>query len=208
MIMMNLRTYLIKNYQPNQPIIAADITIKGLANSYKNIQLSNLVKQKVIKRFSPGVYYFSTINELGESSLNSLDVASAKFINKQGDIIGYVSGGQYAKMLGISEQIVNQLDIYTNVEKSIKRSVKVGSLKINLRKPHYKIDQENYKILQFLDFITNTDIFIINKNKTIFSKKIQQIDIKKELLNQILAHYPAKTFKKLTLTGLIYEFNK
>lgn len=208
MIMMNLQTYLIKNYQPNQPIIAADITIKGLANSYKNIQLSNLVKQKVIKRFSPGVYYFSTINELGESSLNSLDVASAKFINKQGDIIGYVSGGQYAKMLGISEQIVNQLDIYTNVEKSIKRSVKVGSLKINLRKPHYKIDQENYKILQFLDFITNTDIFIINKNKTIFSKKIQQIDIKKELLNQILAHYPAKTFKKLTLTGLIYEFNK
>jgi len=207
-IMMNLQTYLIKNYQPNQPIIAADITIKGLANSYKNIQLSNLVKQKVIKRFSPGVYYFSTINELGESSLNSLDVASAKFINKQGDIIGYVSGGQYAKMLGISEQIVNQLDIYTNVEKSIKRSVKVGSLKINLRKPHYKIDQENYKILQFLDFITNTDIFIINKNKTIFSKKIQQIDIKKELLNQILAHYPAKTFKKLTLTGLIYEFNK
>jgi hypothetical protein len=207
-IMMNLRTYLIKNYQPNQPIIAADITIKGLANSYKNIQLSNLVKQKVIKRFSPGVYYFSTINELGESSLNSLDVASAKFINKQGDIIGYVSGGQYAKMLGISEQIVNQLDIYTNVEKSIKRSVKVGSLKINLRKPHYKIDQENYKILQFLDFITNTDIFIINKNKIIFSKKIQQIDIKKELLNQILAHYPAKTFKKLTLTGLIYEFNK
>jgi hypothetical protein len=206
--MMNLQTYLIKNYQPNQPIIAADITIKGLANSYKNIQLSNLVKQKVIKRFSPGVYYFSTINELGESSLNSLDVASAKFINKQGDIIGYVSGGQYAKMLGISEQIVNQLDIYTNVEKSIKRSVKVGSLKINLRKPHYKIDQENYKILQFLDFITNTDIFIINKNKTIFSKKIQQIDIKKELLNQILAHYPAKTFKKLTLTGLIYEFNK
>jgi hypothetical protein len=207
-IILNLRTYLIKNYQPNQPIIAADITIKGLANSYKNIQLSNLVKQKVIKRFSPGVYYFSTINELGESSLNSLDVASAKFINKQGDIIGYVSGGQYAKMLGISEQIVNQLDIYTNVEKSIKRSVKVGSLKINLRKPHYKIDQENYKILQFLDFITNTDIFIINKNKTIFSKKIQQIDIKKELLNQILAHYPAKTFKKLTLTGLIYEFNK
>ena len=208
MIMMNLQTYLIKNYQPNQPIIAADITIKGLANSYKNIQFSNLVKQKVIKRFSPGVYYFSTINELGESSLNSLDVASAKFIKKQGEIIGYVSGGQYAKMLGISEQIVNQLDIYTNVEKSIKRSVKVGSLKINLRKPHYKIDQENYKILQFLDFITNTDIFIINKNKTIFSKKIQQIDIKKELLNQILAHYPAKTFKKLTLTGLIYEFNK
>jgi len=207
-IMMNLRTYLIKKYQPNQPIITADINIKGLANSYKNIQLSNLVKQKVIKRFSPGVYYFSTINELGESSLNSLDVASAKFIKKQGDIIGYVSGGQYAKMLGISEQIVNQLDIYTNVEKSIKRSVKVGSLKINLRKPHYKIDQENYKILQFLDFITNTDIFIINKNKTIFSKKIQQIDIKKELLNQILAHYPAKTFKKLTLTGLIYEFNK
>jgi hypothetical protein len=205
---MNLRDYIIKNYQPNQPIIASDINIKGLADSYKNIQLSNLAKQNIIKRYSPGVYFISTTSELGISSLNSFDVATAKFIKKNKDVIGYVSGAQYAKMLGISDQLPNQIDIYSNIEKSIKRSIKVGSLKINLRKPHFKVDNDNYQVLQFLDFITTTDYSVINKNKIIFSNKIKQIDIKKEVLNQILMHYPAKTFKKLTLTGLIYEFNK
>lgn len=111
----------------------------------------------MLVRFEKGIYYIPTDTLLGKSKLDSQKVIAKKYINTVEDTIGYYSGITFLNMLGLSAQMPNALEIYTNNEPSRVRKVPVGNQKVILRRSRTYINSENAATMSFLELMNFTD---------------------------------------------------
>ena len=77
---MELVNYLKQKYDLNTPIFINGIEIDGVSNDNIRQCFSRLVKNKLMKRYVNGIYYFPKKTIIGESTLSFEDVIFRKKI--------------------------------------------------------------------------------------------------------------------------------
>lgn len=195
---MDIVSSLKEKYDVNNPIFIDEI--RSTFKNYSKIRVAQLIEESIDKneiiRFENGIYYIPTKTVLGNSTLSIAKVIEKKYIRNDTNIYGFYYGLSFLNYIDITTQVPQVYEIITNNESTRVRRIKIKNQDIILRKARFKITRENYKTLQFLEFINSTDMrFLVNN-----SKKINQYfnnNVDKKQLETYLIKYPSKTIKKL-----------
>ena len=193
-------------YGENEPILIDDI--RNVFSNYSIPRVAQLIDQMIeedkIARFGTGIYYIPTETIFGKSKLNFQKVVEKKYIKDDKNVFGFYTGVTLANTLGITMQVPNVIEIYTNKETTRVRNVEVGNQTVRLRRARVQITNKNFKELQLLELLnqlSNKDV-ILYKNNLINYVKEEKINSKSLL--EYVQSYPAKTFKNLMLSGVLY----
>ncbi|MDD6577827.1 MAG: hypothetical protein PUE94_00835, partial [Lachnospiraceae bacterium] len=87
------------------------------------------------------------------------------------------------------------------------REIEIKGQKFLLRKPRTVITEENYRVLQFLDFLVDFDKYIDGSVEDIPARLVQIIkdeNITKKVIDVYISLYPTKVYKNLYETGVVY----
>lgn len=193
-----LYEYLIKSYQPNEPIFLCDIDLP-VSNGNLRKMMKDLCDAGKIKRFDIGIYYLPKQSRLKGGVPLSVDtVAKYKYVCRNGNIEGYYSGYTFANMLGVTTQVPYTIEIVSNNASAKVREIDLQGRRIILRKSRVPITNENYQILQFLDFLKDANKYSDNEND-IFENRIRKyiVDekIRKDDVDLYIKHYPDKIYR-------------
>ncbi len=111
--------------------------------------LNNLVAKGKITKLSKGKFYKPQVTEFG-ALVPSLYQIVKDFIEKDGKLIGYLTGYSVYNELLLTTQIANIIQIGTN---QYRRPLKRGNYKISFVLQANKITKANYRLLQILDAV-------------------------------------------------------
>jgi hypothetical protein len=111
--------------------------------------LNNFVAKGKIAKLSKGKFYKPKVTEFGELLPSSYQIVK-DFIEKDGKLIGYLTGYSVYNELLLTTQIANIIQIGTN---QYRRPLKRGNYKISFVLQANKIMRVNYKLLQILDSV-------------------------------------------------------
>lgn len=166
------------------------------------IALNRMVKEGKIQKLSKGRYYKPQITEFGELKPDTFQVVK-DLLQKNGKVIGYLTGYSVFNSLFLTTQVSNTLHIGCNNEK---KAITRGMYKIRFIKQANRITDDNIPILQILDCIRFIKI-IPDTNQNQSCKRF--IAIIKELspeklskLKKLVLKYNAAT---KALTGAIID---
>ena len=163
----------------------------------------------VYKRQEKGVYYIPTDTPLGKSRLDPKKVIIKKYINDGNKIIGYFSGITFMNMLGLSAQMPNIMEIYTNNEPSRVREVPVGSQRVLLRRSRTVINSSNAATLSFLELMNFTDAgFYDAEKKKIVAAFIDKNGITRKSVSIYSPYFPDKAMRTLVESEVIYDVTR
>ncbi|WP_432627160.1 DUF6088 family protein [Brotaphodocola sp.] len=191
-----LYEYLTENYKPNEPILLSDIDIP-----YTNGQLDKLCEDDKVKRFDKGVYYLPKKTRLPGGTLPSAEsVAVKKYIKNKGQINGYYSGFTFANWFGITTQVPFKLEIVTNNTDSERSSTYIRNIEFVLKKPRVPVTNDNYKVLQLLDLLSEIYTYSEGGLKSAaprVRKYIKDENIKCADVEKYLNAYPKELYKNM-----------
>lgn len=126
---------------------------------YNNVKviLNKMNKDSLIETAYNGVYYVPIENIFGKMAISNREIINYKYItDKKGNIKGYITGAKLFNEAHLTTQVPNIIDIATNDCNNYNKYTNTN-LKVIIRKPKIKIDNENYKYLQLFDLIENKD---------------------------------------------------
>mgnify|MGYP000464808236 CR=1 FL=1 len=186
--MIKLYEYLISNYKPNEPIFVSDLQI-SISDANLQQMFNLLCDSGKIKRFDTGIYYLPKESRLtGGVPLGADTVARYKYVSRNGRIDGYYSGYTFANQLGVITQVPYTLEIVSNNASAKVQEVNLQGRKVILRKAKIPVTKENYKILQFLDFLKDVELYMDKNNEVyINGKKIKENYIKENMNTEDLS---------------------
>jgi len=125
----------------------ADFPIDLRKQATVNRILNNMVASGQIRRASKGRFYKPKITEFGELPLNTYQLVK-DLLEKNGKVIGYLTGYTAFNELGLTTQVPFTLQIgVANEKKAIKRNY----YRISFIKQQNDITKENIPLLQLLD---------------------------------------------------------
>lgn len=192
--------YISENYNPGEPIIAADIEI-GMSDANRRQQFKILTDSGKIKRFENGVYYIPKKSRLGgESGLTPEMVVERKYILRNGEVQGYYSGYVFANQIGISTQMPFVQEVVTNEIGNPMKKLDMNGRRFVLRKARTEITKENVKVLQLLDLLKEMEMYCeVEKEeaKRIIKKYVRDNKIKKADFDMYLPLFPDKVYKAI-----------
>ena len=203
---MEFYDYLLSSYGYDEPILSGEISYKSYSVPWIKKMLKKLCDEEKIIRFEKGIYYIPTDTPLGKSRLDPKKVIQKKYINDGKRTIGYFSGMTFLNMLGLSAQVPNRIEIYTNNEPSRVREVSVGSQKVLLRRARTGITDDNAATMSFLELMTYTEAgFFDSKNKKkIVSAFIDKNGITRKSVSDYSPYFPDKAMRTLVESEVIY----
>ena len=186
--MTKLYEYLISNYKPNEPIFVSDLQL-SISDANLQQMFNLLCDSGKIKRFDIGIYYLPKESRLtGGVPLGADTVARYKYVSRNGRIDGYYSGYTFANQLGVITQVPYTLEIVSNNASAKVQEVNLQGRKVILRKAKIPVTKENYKILQFLDFLKDVELYMDKNNEVyIDGKKIKESYIKENMNTEDLS---------------------
>jgi len=111
--------------------------------------LNNFVAKGKIAKLSKGKFYKPEVTEFGELLPSSYQIVK-DFIEKDGKLIGYLTGYSVYNELLLTTQIANIIQIGTN---QYRRPLKRGNYKILFVLQPNKITKTNFRFLQILDAV-------------------------------------------------------
>jgi len=111
--------------------------------------LNNLVAKGKIAKLSKGKFFKPQITEFGALLPSSYQIVK-DFIEKDGKLIGYLTGYSVYNELLLTTQIANIIQIGTN---QYRRPLKRGNYKISFVLQPNKITKANFRFLQILDAV-------------------------------------------------------
>lgn len=200
---MELIDYMIKTFGYNEPIFFEEISFDGFSKPWINKQLSKYVETGKLIRFDKGVYYVPKNTILGPSKLNPLKVIERKYIKNKD---GYYSGASFLNQLGLSTQVPNVIEIYTNNESAKVREVNIGSIKVLLRKARTTINESNVAVQSFLELMNSVSASFFNEErKQITAKFIKDTNITRDDIAKYASIFPDKTMRTLVESQVIYN---
>ncbi len=201
--------YLVRVYGYNEVILSNEIYYDGYSVSWIKKMLKKLCDEEKIIRFEKGVYYIPTDTPLGKSRLDPKKVIIKKYINDGNKIIGYFSGITFMNMLGLSAQMPNMMEIYTNNEPSRVREVPVGSQRVLLRRSRTAINSSNAATLSFLELMNFTDAgFYDAEKKKIIAAFIDKNGITRKSVSIYSPYFPDKAMRTLVESEVIYDVTR
>lgn len=202
---MGLYETLLETYGQNEPILKTEITYKNYSKPWIAKELAKLCDDKKIVRFEKGVYYIPSQTPFGPGKLNPYKVLEKKYLYKGSDVIGYYAGVKLLNQTGLSTQMANAVEIYTNNETSIVREVKIGSQKVLLRKARTSITKENAAVLCFLELMNQVPASYFNdERRAVIKNYIQEKQITRKDITCYAPVFPDKAMRTLVESEVIY----
>ena len=204
-----LYDYLVENYKAYEPIFTSDIDLDIPGNSLRPM-LKVLVDSGKLCRYDAGVYYLPGATKLkGLVPISAGTVARCKYVSQRGKVRGYYSGYTFANQMGLSLQVPYVQEIVSNEASAKVREVEIKGQRFIIRKPRTEITEENYRVLQFLDFLADLDKYLDGSVEDVSARLIQIIkdeNITKKIIDAYISLYPIKVYKNLYETGVVYAF--
>ena len=201
--------YLVRTYGYNEVILFSEISYNGYSVPWIKKMLKKYCDEEKIIRFEKGVYYIPTDTPLGKSRLDPKKVITKKYINDGNGAIGYFSGMTFMNMLGLSTQMPNTMEIYTNNEPSRVREISVGSQKVLLRRARTVINRGNAATMSFLELMNFTDAgFYDAGRKKIVAEFIDQNGITRKDISAYSPYFPDKAMRTLVESEVIYDVTR
>lgn len=205
-----LYDYLINKYKPGEPIFLADVKITGISDSTVRQYIKILCDSGKLIRYENGIYYLPKKSVIkGVISLSPYQVAFSKYIEKNNNISGYLSGYSFANQLGITTQVPVTIDIVSNNTGTSVKKVFIKNQTIVLRKPRVTVTKDNYLILQFLDLLKDIEKYSelpLAQCKEILKNYILKTKLTLKQLKEYIVFYPDKIYKSLFETELYNVF--
>ncbi len=198
--------YLIDTYGYNEPILSAELSFNGYSRPWLQKEIHKLCADGKLIRFEKGIYYIPTETLLGQSKLDTKKVINKKYIFNGNDVIGYYSGITFMNMLGLSAQVTNMLEIYTNNEPSRAREVSVGSQKVLLRRSRATVNRDNAATMSLLELMNFTDAqYYDDEKKEIVRGYIRERSITRSNVTRYAPVFPDKAMRTLVESEVIYD---
>ena len=206
---MSIKTYdyLVKNYKTNEPIFLYDLKIKGKSENAIKLDIQKLYKEDKIEKYDRGIYYLFEDNKFGKSSPSLYDIIEKKYlIDNNGSIIGYLTDINFANSINLSTQRPTTYFIRSNKATKNIEYKKINDFIITIKKPRTKITNDNYKVLQLLDLLTDIylieDDYLPNIKNTIKNYMIDN-NIKSSDIKKYINRYPTVIYKNMFDRGII-----
>ena len=196
-------------FKPNTPIFVEEI--QALFASYSRPRIyqwiAEAVENSLLMRYDNGIYYIPTKTLLGVSKLNPQKIIEKKYIGAGDSVYGIYGGTLLLNSMGVTTQIPNVIEIFTNNERSRRREVMVGYQKVILRKARMQITAKNVELFRLLEFFNSIDLNKMDK-ETSFAGVVSHIrekGLSREEIIEFAQKFPAKTVKNLLQSGVLYE---
>lgn len=203
---MTLYDVLLETYGYNEPILTNEIQFNNYSKPWIYKELKRLCDSGEIKRFEKGVYYIPKKSPLGMSLLNPAKVVEKKYIKRNEDVCGYYAGYYLLNLLGLSTQVPNIIEIYSNNESSKVRDIRIGSQNIRVRKPRVDITSENAPVLAFLELMNIVDVHSLDdEKKKIIEKYLLDYNISRKDITKYSPAYPDKAVRTMVESEVIYS---
>lgn len=199
--------YLLQTFGKNEPIFVSDIKFDGMTENNIRQQILYCVSSGKLRRYDTGIYYIpeESIFKSG-SQLSQNSVIEKKFLISDNERFGYISGINFANMIGITSQVPASCEVVTNKASKEYRETKLASAKIILRKPRVEINDANYKSLQFLDLLKDIDLYSELEGKELNKKILAYMNkagITFSDLKDFLSLYPDKIYRNMYNVGVL-----
>ena len=203
---MALYERLLDEFGYNQPILREEIAYGSYSKPWINNELKKLCDEGLLIRFDKGVYYIPTQTVFGPSLLDPRKVIEKRYISATGNVYGYYGGQILMNQLGLSTQMPNVLEVYTNNEASRVRDIDVGRQKVRLRSSRVTVTADNVAVLSFLELMNNLSADSIDENgRKIIIQYIEQNRISSKDISGYAANFPDKVMRNLIESEVIYS---
>lgn len=203
---MNLYDALLGQYGYNEPILTNEIKFNDYSRPWIYKELNRLCDNNQIKRFEKGICYIPKQTPFGASALNPNKVVEKKYIKSDDEIFGYYSGYYLLNLLGISNQIPNVIEVYSNRESSKMRDVKVGTQNVRVRKSRINITKENVAVLTFLELMNVVAVNTLDLGKKkIIIDFIAKAHVSSQDITKYSPVYPDRAMRALIESEIIYH---
>ena len=203
--------YLLQNFGKNEPIFVSEIRYGGMTENNIRQQILYCVSSGKLRRYDTGIYYIpeESIFKSG-SQLSQNSVIEKKYLLSDKERFGYISGINFANMIGITSQVPASCEVVTNKASKEYRETSLASTKIILRKPRAKVNSSNYKSLQFLDLLKDVDLYSELKGNALNGKiksYMKKAGITFSNLESFLSLYPDKIYRNMYKVGVLNGFS-
>ena len=205
-----LKSYLLENYDYNEPIFLNELSIEGLSENAVRQSVKRLVANGFLERYDSGIYYIPKQGGLlGKSYLDPLLVIMRKYIGNKSGTYGYITGISFVNQLGLTTQVPAVIEIVTNKESTNGRMLMVGNQKVRVKKAPVTVSDDNAELLQLLDGISQAEKYTelpIDETIDTLLSYVKQKKFTKKQLSEVSSVITGATAKKLIEWGMIYEF--
>ena len=203
---MTLYDALLKKYGYNEPILTNEIQFKNYSKPWLYKELNKLCDENKVKRFEKGVYYIPKKTQLGDSALDPSKVVEKKYIKADNEVFGYYSGYYLLNILGMTNQVPNVIDIYSNNESSKMREIIIGSQNIRVRKARVDITKDNVDVLIFLELMNIIDVTVLDElQKKTIRRFLTNAKICRQDITKYAPFYPDKAMRAMIESEMIYS---
>lgn len=111
-------------------------------------------------------YYIPTTTPFGKSLLNPRKVIEKKYISNKGEVYGFYTGLALLNSFGITTQMPNVIEVFTNNEATKSRRVTINNQTIIVKRARTTINNSNYKEMMLLELFNLADIRSIDARAT------------------------------------------
>lgn len=195
---MDFYNFLLKKYGYDEPIFTTQVKEEININSNTLRQKFKRLNDKgLVEKVKDGIYFIPKKKPMfGRPVLDVERIIKNKFLQQNENILGYITGTNFANFLNLTSQTAAISTVVTNISSAAKREINFYNNKVIIKKPKVNVNNENYKLLQVLDLLSNYELYSekpLNVGKEKFLKYLEDFSIDENELKSILEQYPQKT---------------
>lgn len=156
-------------YGENMPIFFEDIA--NVCSGYTRGRVYQLIdaamNSGLLAKAGYDCYYIPTTTPFGKSLLNPRKVIEKKYISNKGEVYGFYTGLALLNSFGITTQMPNVIEVFTNNEATKSRRVTINNQTvIVVKRARTKINNSNYKEMMLLELFNLADVRSIDARAT------------------------------------------
>lgn len=155
-------------YGENTPIFFEDIA--NVCSGYTRGRVYQLIdaamNSGLLAKAGYDCYYIPTTTPFGKSLLNPRKVIEKKYISNKGEVYGFYTGLALLNSFGITTQMPNVIEVFTNNEATKSRRVTINNQTIIVKRARTTINNSNYKEMMLLELFNLADIHSIDARAT------------------------------------------
>lgn len=202
---------IIREYGYNEPVFLEELyTMVGGTKESVRKSVSRLANQDLLLRVKPGIYYVPRKKSILKKQVPDVNkVIERKYIQSYNrEINGYITGINFANMLGLTTQTASTYTIATNKTSKNNYKLQYSRMNVVLKKPKANITESNYKIFQSLDLLEEKERVSEYSVDVIVEKLLSYlIDVKidEAILTNYLKSYSRLTSEIIRKSGIYSE---
>lgn len=155
-------------YGENTPIFFEDIA--NVCSGYTRGRVYQLIdaamNSGLLAKAGYDCYYIPTTTPFGKSLLNPRKVIEKKYISNKGEVYGFYTGLALLNSFGITTQMPNVIEVFTNNEATKSRRVTINNQTIIVKRARTTINNSNYKEMMILELFNLADVRSIDARAT------------------------------------------